>query len=306
MPTTGFETVSQVVSVAARELGLVSADVADPYAATDPNILILTQLLSTAGRKLVRAFRWNHLRQSWSFTTVANTGRYSMPADFARIINQTEWNRTNRLPLKELSPQQFQFFKSILVGPVLNVLFEELQGQFQAYPDTTTPGAYTLAFEYVSTLWAQPAAQTVAISSTWQPGVPYANNAFSIANGQVFQVSAGGGGTSGKASPNLSSAGNFVDGPLTWAWVKAAGLDAPTAKDDKVLFQSLLISRALKLAWLKEKGKPYQAAQEDYDEVYDQCTSQDGPAPVLSLSDDGMSVPLIGANNLPVTGYDGG
>jgi hypothetical protein len=70
------------------------------------------------------------------------------------MIDQTWWNRTNRLPLGgPLSPQEWQYLKARLVGVVFTVLFRPLDGQISLYPDTNTPGGYDIAFEYVSRWW---------------------------------------------------------------------------------------------------------------------------------------------------------
>src|SRR3954468_3046330 len=46
----GWDTVAEIVSDTAIELGLISAPIADPFASTDPNILQLLGLLKSGGR----------------------------------------------------------------------------------------------------------------------------------------------------------------------------------------------------------------------------------------------------------------
>ena len=104
-----WDTAGNIINDAATELGLQAfqAKAADPFASTDPNMGQLCQLLKSVGRDLAKRREWTHLRAIHTLTTVEGVGWYALPADFGRMINQTGWNRTNRLPLGgPLSPQE--------------------------------------------------------------------------------------------------------------------------------------------------------------------------------------------------------
>ena len=148
-----WDTVQQIVTQAALEVGLGSAGT-DVVNSTDANVLQLVGLLNSCGRELVHLRSWNHLRGQHTFTTVAGQAVYPLPADYHNMIDQTWWNRTNRLPVGgPMSAQQWQYLKARLVGVVFNVLFRPMNRQITLYPDTNTPGGYTIAFEYNSSYW---------------------------------------------------------------------------------------------------------------------------------------------------------
>lgn len=159
----GFDTAGSLINDAAVQCGLTA--VTDPYASTDANFILLRTLLKRVGSDLWSAKEggWSWFQQSTSFVTVQGTNNYALPADFGGMQDQSGWNRTNRLPLGgPLSPQEWQYLKARLVGVVFTVLFRPMQQRIYLYPDTDTPGGYTIAYEYLSRYWAQPYGQTSA------------------------------------------------------------------------------------------------------------------------------------------------
>jgi hypothetical protein len=108
--------------------------------------------------------------------------------------------------------------------------------------------------------------------------------------------------------------GSSIPGSLTIAyeylssyWVQPQGqLTAtqaePTLSSDVVLFDPLLMTRALRVAFLKAKGFDSNAAQGDYDRALELIKSEDSASPVLNLNS-GRGVRMIGPRNLPETGY---
>lgn len=163
-----YDTASQVVSDAAVELGLVTADIANPWASTDQNILQLGRLLKRVGRKLVRAHPWTHLQKEHTFTTVDGTANYAPPDDFARFIEDTHFDRSNQLPLGGgLIPQDWQWLKSVsATGTVYNLFRTKLDAVY-IHP---TPGTFDAAYEYISRYWVRPTGQTAPTSDTPSAG----------------------------------------------------------------------------------------------------------------------------------------
>lgn len=80
-------------------------------------------------------------------------------------------------------------------------------------------------------------------------------------------------------------------------------LDAPANDDDVVFFQSFLMSRMLKLWFLRAKGFDTTAAQQDYDRAYDMVASVDSQSPVMNLSEKRIKFQILDARNIPVTGF---
>lgn len=92
-------------------------------------------------------------------------------------------------------------------------------------------------------------------------------------------------------------------------WVQPEGQSTatqaePTASSDLILFDPLLMTRALRLAFLKARGFDTSAAQADYDTALQLIASEDAPGPILSLNGrGGDGVPMLGLRNIPDTGY---
>jgi hypothetical protein len=233
-------TAGDIINRAAVYVGL--AQVADPYAETDPNFVLLRTLLVDVGQELCRLRNWTHLQKEYTLTTVAAQEAYDLPSDFREMIPQTGWNRTSRFPMGgPLSPQEWQYLKGMGTSLTLTVLFRPWQQQLHLYSASSIPSGYTLAFEYKSAWWVQPLGQT------------------------------------------------------------AATLGEPTQSSDIILFDPLLATRALRLAYLKVRGLDTTAAQDDYDKALDLIRSEDADAPVLSMSRRSMG--LLSNRNIPITGF---
>lgn len=95
-------------------------------------------------------------------------------------------------------------------------------------------------------------------------------------------------------------------------WVRRPALpsdtyhDAPTAYNDIIQFDSLLMSRGLKLAWLKAHGFDTTAAQQDYNAALNAAKGLDSFVPILSLTRPGALRgvdQMIGQQSVPITGF---
>lgn len=153
---TPFDSATNRINKAAIELGL--SPVVDPFTSGDPNFIQMCAFLESLGRDLWRKRNWTHLVKEYTFSTVADQGAYALPADFGHFVDNTHWDRTNQMPLPgPLNSRQWQQLKSRLAGVVVNTPWRLWQQHLYLYPDTTTPGDYTIAFEYVSRFWVQSA-----------------------------------------------------------------------------------------------------------------------------------------------------
>lgn len=240
-----WDTAGNIINDAGVEVGLDA--VTDPFTSTDANYAQLCRLIKSCGRDMVHERSWNHLRKEHTFTTVQGQSEYDLPADYHNMLDQTGWNRTNRLPLGgPLSAQEWQYLKARLAGVVFNVLFRPMNQKISLYPDTNTPGGYDIAFEYNSAYWISTA-----------------------------------------GSPTVTSS------------------DAPTASTDLVWFDALLMTRALKLAFLKAKAFDTTSVQQDYNATLARVKGHDAPSPVLSMNGRNLTGrdPLIGNQSVPITGF---
>jgi hypothetical protein len=92
-------------------------------------------------------------------------------------------------------------------------------------------------------------------------------------------------------------------------WIEVPGIPTntfrsyPTESTDIVRLDSNLVSRALKVSWLRAKGFDSSAAYEDYRRVYANARGADSFVPILSLNGPRVLEPLLGQQNIPITGY---
>jgi hypothetical protein len=78
--------------------------------------------------------------------------QYSMPADFDRLINRTEWDKNNHWELiGPESAQEWQWLKSGYIQTTPRVRFRQLGGYFQIWPPIGAEDLY--GFEYISNYW---------------------------------------------------------------------------------------------------------------------------------------------------------
>lgn len=146
-------TAGEILNRVAAEVGI--APITSPYDSQDPFFIQLQYLLNTAGEELMQAFPWELLTREHSITTETDDfGDYDLPADFGYILNQTEWDRTNNVPMGgPLSPQEWTYLKGRdLASNTLYASFRIAQGKFNVFP-TNPPVGLVLTFEYITTNW---------------------------------------------------------------------------------------------------------------------------------------------------------
>ena len=146
----GFSTAKTIINRTAVQLGLQS--LTDPVGSTDPNFVLLLELLNDAGANLLSQHEWAHLIQEFTITTANGATFYALPADFDRAVDDSEWNRSTRLPMiGPLRGQEVQYIKARLSGVLVQVAYR-IQGNTITFP-TAPANAQTLAAEYVSNYW---------------------------------------------------------------------------------------------------------------------------------------------------------
>jgi hypothetical protein len=196
-----FDTAGTIINDVAVEVGLSA--VTDPFASSDPNFILLCKLLKNVGRKLALARDWTSMVKEHTFTTVNGTVSYDLPASFAKMIDQTGWDRTGEMPLGgPLSSEQWQYLAATDFGTTIQVFVRFWGDKIHLYP---TPGAtvLTIAFEYLSRLWVMPSGETSATED-----IPDASTD-TILFDPILMVSA-----------------------LELAWAKAKGFDTTAALED--------------------------------------------------------------------------
>lgn len=148
-----FTTANDVVNRAALESGLVPSP--DPFGDPDETFVQLAGLLNSAGQEMVELFPWQILLKDFSFvTTEGDSGTYDLPEDFAYMVDQTGWDRSNENPLGgPLSSQQWAYLQGRNLNEnTLYVSFQLAQGKLQLYPQPPPPEV-EVAFKYINRNW---------------------------------------------------------------------------------------------------------------------------------------------------------
>jgi len=162
-----YDNVQTVINGAAVELGLDPA--VDVLTSTNTAFRQLRYLLDAAGQELLLLNNWVEFQEQHSITTSASDdGDYALPTNFAYMIPQAGWDRTNNNPLQgPLTPQAWQYLKGqSLTGQTLYVSFRLKQGKFHVFPDDPVPNAVNIVFEYVRNTWLENASEATTKYTT--------------------------------------------------------------------------------------------------------------------------------------------
>jgi hypothetical protein len=148
-----FKTINDICNQVAVEVGIPKA--ADVFNSIDIAFTQLTTLADSVGYEMLQDVAWEGLVREYAFTTQnGDTGKYELPADFAYMINQTGWDRTNNVMVGgPLSAQEWTYLLGRdLVSQTIYATFREVDNQFWLFPQPP-PEGLEIAFEYTSRNW---------------------------------------------------------------------------------------------------------------------------------------------------------
>ena len=149
-----FKSAGQIINQVALEVGL--RKVADPFNDADPAYEQLVGLLNSGGIELLEQAEWGVLRREKNFTTVGgDSGIYDLPDDYAYMIDQTGWDRTEDVPLfGPLSAQVWSYLVGRdLVTSTIYASFRLTEGKLYLFPQPPAEGL-EINYEYISDSWA--------------------------------------------------------------------------------------------------------------------------------------------------------
>jgi len=149
------KTANDIINAAALEVGLIP--VADPVGSPAEEFVQFKGLLNAAGQELVEYHPWQMLRGIYTFTTGdTDTGDYDLPDDFSYMIDQTGWDKSNRVAIGgPLSAQDWSYLDGRdLVSQSIYASFRLVDNQFSLYPQPP-PVGLNIRFEYISRNWVQ-------------------------------------------------------------------------------------------------------------------------------------------------------
>lgn len=119
------------------------------------------------GKRLTAKYDWQELIVEKTETTVANDNSYDRPDDFKKMVNETQWDRTNNLEMNgPVNPAMWQFFKSSVTGEsgTINRWFRMRGNQLLIHPTPTVTGD-TLVYEYYSKNWITKQADSTTVAT---------------------------------------------------------------------------------------------------------------------------------------------
>lgn len=144
-------TLLQLVQAVCREVALESPNAV--ASSSDQQVLQMYALASDVGRELLdMPHDWQALITEGSFTTDA-TGYSALPSAYHRMLNRTQWDRTNDWPLVgPILPQGWQWLKSSgLANTGPRVRFRIQGGRVNYHPATEAGTSYY--YEYIRNTW---------------------------------------------------------------------------------------------------------------------------------------------------------
>jgi hypothetical protein len=154
-----FSTANEIINRAAVEVGLLKD--ASPVDSSDESFIQLSELLDAAGQELVEMHAWQGLMQPFDLTTsLGDSGEYDLPDDFAYMIDQTGWDRTNNVMIGgPLSAQDWSYLKGRdLVSQSIYASFRLAENKFLLFPQPP-PEGLEVSFEYISRNWVTTVSQ---------------------------------------------------------------------------------------------------------------------------------------------------
>ena len=153
MTTARYDTVANIVSQAAVELGL--GTISDVFGSTDANVVRLRYLLNSCGKELGASYPWPGLQKRTSFTAAAHvdpiTYGVNTPAtDVLYVIPGTFYNDTEDEPLIDATIQAWeqQYTTS---AQSIDSLVRYDGDQIRLFPDQSGD---TISYVYQSRFWA--------------------------------------------------------------------------------------------------------------------------------------------------------
>lgn len=156
MPAPAYTTFMEVVNLAAQSVGHpVTTDVASSL---DEAILRMGFYTNQSCMELLDKNNWQSLIKTGTIAVIADApGQtekgFTLPADFHRFVDETQWNATSRLPaLGPISPQNWQYMIVRGESSINRFTWRRRDGLLYIKSPPSTSQNFT--FEYISKNWA--------------------------------------------------------------------------------------------------------------------------------------------------------
>lgn len=148
-----YLSVDDIINRAVVECGLLPSS--SPVSDTDETFIQMVGLFNSSGQELAEINDWQILTKKFEIITEStDDGKYDLPDDFNYFIDQTAWDRQNRVALGgPLSPQSWTYLEGRdLVSDTIYASYRQNEGQIWIFPQPP-PDGMKLTFEYISRNW---------------------------------------------------------------------------------------------------------------------------------------------------------
>ena len=158
-----FKTANEIINQVAVEVGLTKQS--DVFSSTDESFTRMVAIANACLQEMGELYDWEITNRKavikpLDYVAQGNPqGVYNLPVDYNFIINQTMWDRTNDVPVRTLSPQQWSKLEGEdLVSHTIYASFRKNQGKLLIFPwageNANAPpdaGSFDISYEYTST-----------------------------------------------------------------------------------------------------------------------------------------------------------
>lgn len=204
-------------------------------------------------------------------------GSYAMADDFDRIINDTEWDQTNRwAAIGPNTPQDWAWMTQGIVALTPRRHYRIMgngTSEFFIWPvPMADENGQLLTFEYISSATILP--------RLWTASTVYAVNAIVSYGGRAYITA--GGGTSGSTPPQVTR-GSVSDGVVTWTFL-SNGYTQFAADTDITILPQNIVELGTVWRWKRANGLPYTDDRQTWEDAVSRLQTRQGGAPTLSLS----------------------
>lgn len=128
---------------------------------SDRQTLQLRALLLASGNQLMRDWDWQALLRTATITTASGTPTYALPTDYNRMVDETQWLTTSKVPLfgplnqRDFAQNQYGL---VNVGPYFRFQIQQDLVNLQPTPSAVQ----TINYYYISAFWIKQAGVTPA------------------------------------------------------------------------------------------------------------------------------------------------
>ena len=133
---------------------------ADVAGSKDPAVQQMVSAVNQAGADMLNLYDWQNMIKPFEIVCKADfqdqkEKGFDLPPDFWCFVDQTQWNKSTRLPALQVSPQQWQQIKIRMATIVLTFLWQIRDNKLWILSPPSNE--QTFSFYYISRGWVEDA-----------------------------------------------------------------------------------------------------------------------------------------------------